>query len=91
MFGKLIEDRIQYAPRVIVNGDQRIFNPTEEMLVAAGFKPIIYDPEPEVREGYHFYEVYEELEDRIAVHYGWAENPVYVNELEEFTKILRGD
>lgn len=56
MLGKIIDGVLTYPPhRIILNGMQ-IFNPTEEQLSQAGYKPIteVAMPEEPAPEGQHY-------------------------------------
>ena len=52
MYGKLIDGAIVYAPRRLPVGRAVIYNPTEEMLIDAGYKPVTYTDPPETDPGY---------------------------------------
>ena len=58
MRAKIIDGEIVFAPRKIrreVDGQSRtIYNPTDEMLAAAGWLPVVEEPMPEAPEGYHY-------------------------------------
>ncbi len=53
MFAKLIDNAFTPAPRRIVRGSEQVFNPTDEMLAALGFKPVLFTEPPETPEGYY--------------------------------------
>lgn len=50
-YATLSNSQIHYAPRKIRIGDEWIFNPTEQMLINAGYLPVIETepPEPDER------------------------------------------
>ena len=52
MYAKLIDGTISPAPRVLVRGGQRIYNPPAEVLAAAGWKLVVYTDAPEVEAGF---------------------------------------
>ena len=60
-YAKLIDGQIVYAPRKLPVGEYVIYNPTPEMLIAEGYKPVVYTEPPTVEPGY------------VAVP-GWEEN-----------------
>lgn len=68
MLGKLIDGNLTYPPhRIVLNGMQ-IFNPTEEQLMQAGYKPIIETsmPEDPAPEGQHYEASYTDSGDTIT-------------------------
>lgn len=68
MLGKIINGQLTYPPnRIVLNGMQ-IFNPTEEQLMQAGYKPITETPMPEdpAPEGQHYEAKYEDAGDTIT-------------------------
>ena len=60
-YAKLIDGNLIFAPRKLTVGDFTVYNPTPEMLISAGYKPVVYTEPPTVEPGY------------IAVP-GWEEN-----------------
>lgn len=47
-YGKFISaDKIEFAPDYLVYGDKQYFNPPADILIAAGYKRIVYTPMPE--------------------------------------------
>lgn len=72
MLGKIIDGKLTYPPhRIVLNGTQ-IFNPTEEQLKQAGYKPITETPMPEdpAPEGQHYEPTYSDTGDTITQ--GWT-------------------
>lgn len=68
MLGKIIDGVLTYPPhRIVINGMQ-IFNPTEEQLIQAGYKPIVETPMPEepAPEGQHYEAQYIDGESEIT-------------------------
>lgn len=47
MLGKIIDGNLTYPPHKIILGDMQIFNPADEQLISAGYKPIIETPMPD--------------------------------------------
>lgn len=64
-YAKLIDGQIQFAPHKLTVGEYVVYNPTPEMLIAEGYKPVIYTDPPETQPGY------------IAVP-GWTENALEI-------------
>ena len=52
MYGKLIDGNLILAPRKLTVGEYVVYNPTPEMLIAEGYKPVIYTDPPTVEPGY---------------------------------------
>lgn len=76
MLGKIIDGALTYPPhRIVLNGMQ-IFNPTEEQLISAGYKPIIETPMPEepAPEGQHYEAQYTDEETEITQSWVLVEN-----------------
>lgn len=51
-YAKLIDGVISYSPNPIFIGEHWVGNPTPEMLIAEGYKPVIYTNPPETQPGY---------------------------------------
>ena len=60
-YAKLIDGQIQFASHKLTVGEYVVYNPTPEMLIDEGYKPVVYTEPPVVAEGY------------VAVP-GWEEN-----------------
>ena len=100
MYVKLIDGRLQYAPKKVTIGEATVYNPTEEQLAGLGYKPLVIEDAPEVEEGYHIEPAYTETEE--AVVQDWIvveDDPVEPTEEERIaaleeelavTKILLG-
>ena len=55
MLGKIIDGKLTYPPHRIVLDGMRIFNPTEEQLISAGYKTIVETDMPmDAPEGQHY-------------------------------------
>lgn len=65
-YATLSNNQIHYAPRKIRIGDEWIFNPTEQMLIDAGYLPVIETEPPEPTDGYYYNPVYEEIDGQIV-------------------------
>ena len=52
MYAKLINGNLQPAPNPIYIDPYWVGNPTPEMLIAEGYKPVIYTEPPTVEPGY---------------------------------------
>lgn len=67
MLGKIIDGALTYPPHRIILGGMQIFNPTDEQLMQAGYKPITETPIPEdpATEGQHYEAQYTDAGDTI--------------------------
>ena len=68
MLGKIIDGTLTYPPHRIVLNGMKIFNPTEEQLSQAGYKPITETamPEEPTPEGQHYEAQYTDSGDTIT-------------------------
>lgn len=93
-YGYLDEYGYPRPVKRVVLGDLQIFNPSEEQLTEAGFKPIEYVDRPEDEDGFYFTSAWEEIEGVIKQLWTKHENPVYPEPEDDlwtkFTKILIG-
>lgn len=53
MYAKLIEGAFYPAPRKLPVGSTIVYNPSEDMLLAEDYKPVVYTAEPETEPGYY--------------------------------------
>lgn len=65
-YAKLINSYPQYAPHRLHIGNAVVFNPTDEMLIDAGYLPVIESEPPEPTEGCYYEPVYEEVDGQIV-------------------------
>lgn len=68
MLGKIIDGVLTYPPHRIILDRMQIFNPTEDQLIQAGYKPIVETPMPEepAPEGQHYEAQYTDSGDTIT-------------------------
>ena len=52
-YGKFINGVLERAPKVLIIGDTKIINPTEEHFIQAGYRKIVKTEMP-VKEGYYY-------------------------------------
>lgn len=70
-YGKIENEKLIYAPHRIVLGGMQIFNPTEDQLTQAGYKPITETSMPDdAPEGKHYEPTYSDTGDTITQ--GWV-------------------
>ena len=80
-YGKLVDDDIEFAPRVIKRENSTIYNPTIRMLIEEGYKPIVNEYPPESSEGYHYEVSYRDDGDTITCIWTQVENEPTPNDL----------
>lgn len=61
------EKTVENAPNIIFEETIYIANPTEEILLAHGYKPLVEAEQPNVNENEYVETVYSEEEDRIVL------------------------
>ena len=66
MLAKLIDGQLVVAPKKLRIGQTVVYNPTEDMLLAAGYLVVEETPEPPVEYGYYSEAYYEEEADKIV-------------------------
>lgn len=74
-YAKLINGNLQSAPNPIYIDPWWIGNPTPEMLIAEGYKPVIYADMPVAPQGYYYEEKWTESEDSIIQSWELVELP----------------
>ncbi len=68
---KLIDGALQAAPKYLTADDgSLIVNPTEEMLQAAGYYPLLIDAEPDYDEATQYLEAYY-TQEATAIRQSW--------------------
>ena len=87
MFGKLIDGDIQYFKPPMRTETEDIFTNDAELLLAHGWKEIVYTDPPEAPEGYVAVSHWEETETQIVQAWTFAEEEAeeadYLNALDE--------
>lgn len=70
-YGKIENEKLIYAPHRIVLSGMQIFNPTEDQLTQAGYKPVTETPMPDdAPDGQHYEALYTDSGDTITQ--GWT-------------------
>lgn len=91
-FAKLINGRIEHAPKTIVLPDGRYrCNPLPEDYIQAGWKELVETPMPS-KEGFYFVSSWTETETQIIKE--WTEKPIPTPEESfesMFSRIMKGD
>ena len=77
-YAKLIDGELILAPNKLVGETTTVYNPTPEMLMAEGYKPVRFTDPPVVPEGFYSAPDWEEHEDEIVQ--TWTVLPAPVSE-----------
>ena len=64
-YGKLIHGEVDFAPRMLREGDYTTYNPPVEMIKEHGYKPIQYTASPETAPGFIAVPGWNETEEAI--------------------------
>ena len=69
-YARYIDERsVGFSPRVIFENDKYIANPTKEMLLERGYKPVVTDEEPEIEVNQYLEPSYSDDGDYISRHW----------------------
>lgn len=76
-FGKIENGALKYAPYCLRTGSASVLNPSEEILLANGYKPVNFNYQEEAPEGYHWEtRGWEETENECRQVWELVEDPV---------------
>ncbi len=75
-YAKLIDNYPSYAPRKLHVGNDWVFNPTAEMLTAAGYLPVIESDYPEVEDNFYAESHWAEKDGQIVQTWEIVEIPI---------------
>lgn len=89
-YAKLINNQIQFAPKHYIEGGYQISNPTPEMLIAKGYKPVRYTDPPEVNPGYVAVPGWTETETEIVQVWTVEKEPDEISEARAY-RIITGE
>ena len=90
-YGKFEGGSFIFAPAMLTVGDVTIYNPTDEILLATGFKPMIYSDPPDAPEGYYYDSEWEETADSIVQVWTLTPLPDDIDEAEAYNIIFGGE
>lgn len=90
MYGYLENEMLRRAPNPMVIGENRVWNPTDEMYEMAGYKLVIFADPPETESGYHAESGWEEQEDEIVQVWTVVKDPDDIDDSEAFDIIFGG-
>ena len=88
-YAKLVNGEPAFAPRKLCSGNNFVYNPTDEMLIAQGYKPVVFTEPPQTDPGYTAVPGWAETAEEIVRTWTVEEVPItedealirYVNEL----------
>ena len=90
MYGKLIDNELQFAPKVLPGEGVNVWNPPAEMYLAQGWKPVVFTDEPEAPSGYYYESGWEEQTDEIVQTWTLTPLPDDIDD-SELVNILFGE
>ena len=88
IYAKIIDGQLNYAPKMLVIGDSKVWNAPGEMYLAQGWKPLVYTAAPEAPTGYHYEASWDEQETEIVQVWTLVEDPDDIDEYEAWNIIF---
>lgn len=88
-YARLDRGRFEYAPNILIVGDEQIINASAENYALLGWLPIIRTEQPESGDSFYFTPAYTETDGKILQSWEKVEIPDvateadYINSLEE--------
>ena len=89
-YAKLIDGELVLAPRKLRLETATVYNPTQEMLTEAGYKPVRYADPPETDPGYIAVPGWEETDEEIVQIWTVKEEPDEIDEARAY-RIIAGE
>lgn len=90
MYGKLIDGNLIIAPKKLPGDGTTVYNPPEEMYLAAGYLPVEFTQAPEAPAGYYYEAGWEQTETAIVQIWTLTPLPDDIDEVEAFDIIFGG-
>ena len=90
MYAKLISGNLHPAPNPIYIDPWWVGNPTPEMLIAEGYKPVRYTTPPETQPGYIAVPEWEETKEEIVQTWTIEQDSGEIDDSEALNIILGG-
>lgn len=76
MYAKLINNRLQIAPKRVQHNGGTVFNPPADVLLALGYLPVTYtDPPVDAPDGQHYEPHWEQTDAAIVQAWELVEDP----------------
>lgn len=77
MYGKIIDGLLHRAPKKLIVGDTAVYNPTDEQLRNAGYKPVTMSDQPDdAPEGKHYESEWLDEGDAIILSWYLVDDPI---------------
>ena len=80
-YAKLIDNKLEYAPNILVIGNEQIINAPAETYKAQGYLPIERTEQPEAEEGFYYSPIY--VEDNNKIIQQWEKVEYFVDDVIE--------
>lgn len=90
MYAKIIDGNFRIAPKKLPGDGVIVYNPPEEMYLAAGYKSVQYTNSPESQEGFYYEPGWEERTDVIMQTWTLRPLPDDIDEAEAYNIIFGG-
>lgn len=91
MYGNIIDNVFRPAPHHLIIGGAHIYNPTDAMLEAEGYKPVVFTDAPEAPVGYYAESSWTDTGDSILQVWTLVELPDDIPPEEALDIILGGN
>ena len=88
MYGKLINGELKIAPKHLDTADFHTYNPSAELYIEQGWKPVRFTDAPEAPSGYYYESGWTEEADEIVETWTLVELPDDVDDAEAFEIIF---
>ena len=86
-YGKLVEGELMYFTNPLQLETAIVFNPTQEVLLEKGYKPIVYTESPTPTEGFQL--SYKWIETGTEIYNAWFEVKIPPKELTDGEYMLQ--
>lgn len=90
MYAKLIDGALNIAPKKLPGDGVTVWNPPNEMYLAAGYKPVTFTEAPEAPDGYYYESGWEEQSEAIVQTWTLKPLPDDIDEAEAYDIIFGG-
>ena len=88
MYGKLVNENLEYAPNRLIIGDIQVWNAPSEEYLAQGWFPVVFTEEPTAPTGYHYESGWEQDGNEIIETWTLVDNVVMVIHYENLESIF---
>ena len=91
MYAKLIDGALQIAPKKLTGNGVIVYNPTAEMYLEQGWKPVTLVDPSEAPEGFYYESGWEEHDDSIVQVWTLVPLPNDIDDAEAYGIIFGGE